>query len=123
MKTIKLGIFTIFSLFLMILMLSGCTDDGNTDTNGDADTQEYVLMAKAEASVTSGQAPLEIELTAENSTGDIVSYWWSDELGHLSDKEVPSTWVFNEPGAYDITLTVTDINDDTDTDIITITVS
>lgn len=58
---------------------------------------------------TSGSAPLGIEFSSDCSTGDIVEYLWSFGDGWESAEENP-IHVFDTPGTYEITLTVTDTN-------------
>ena len=101
--------------------------DGNTDTNSitimvTAPVNEPPV-AVAEATPTSGSAPLEVTFTGSNSTDDgtIVSYFWDFKDGGSSNEADP-VYTFNAGGTYDVELTVTDDGGLEDTDIITITV-
>jgi hypothetical protein len=127
----KIGFFIILSLFLLIIMLCGCTDDGEEGTNdGDNGTNddddgngEYVLIAKASVDRHSGPRPFKFNLSAEGSLGEIVSYQWlCASTGQKSEGKNPSRWILSTPGDYAITLTVTDIYGDTDTDTVYVTV-
>jgi PKD repeat protein len=65
--------------------------------------------ATIEASVTSGLAPLEVDLTGTGLDGDgtIVSYSWDLGDGTTSTDQT-LTHTFTDPGTYDVTLTVVD---------------
>ena len=80
-------------------------------------------VAKATASKTSGEAPLEIDFKASQSSDDVAieSYSWDFKDGNTSNKKNP-THIFTEAGIYEVELTVSDEEDLTDTTTITIEV-
>ncbi|CAH0537569.1 PKD domain-containing protein [Vibrio marisflavi] len=102
-----------------------------TDVDGLTDTDTVVVTvnnnppeAVASASATSGPAPLEVVFSSVNSSdvdGSISSYDWQFGDGASSTLADP-THTYTEVGDYNATLTVTDDNGDTASDIITITV-
>ena len=104
------------------------TDDGGltgTDTVTITVTDpNQAPVAVAEATPTSGVAPLAVNFTGSNSTDDgtIVTYAWDFQDGGTSSEADPQ-YTFNTAGNYDVTLTVTDDGGLTDTDTITIVVS
>jgi PKD repeat protein len=79
--------------------------------------------AVASADVTSGDAPLDVQFTGDQSTGvnDIVSYAWNFGDGETSTEANP-TYTYNTPGTYNATLIVTDSEGLTGTSTIEITV-
>ncbi|TDT44738.1 PKD repeat protein [Maribacter spongiicola] len=79
--------------------------------------------AVASADVTSGDAPLDVQFTGDQSTGvnDIVSYAWNFGNGVTSTEANP-TYTYNTPGTYNATLIVTDSEGLTGTSTIEITV-
>ncbi|WP_222430279.1 PKD domain-containing protein [Maribacter sp. MAR_2009_72] len=86
------------------------------------DTGNQSPVAVAEANVTSGNAPLTVQFTGSNSTGDgPLSYAWDFADGGTSTLEQPEH-IFTT-GTYTVSLTVTDGSNATDTDTITITVN
>ncbi len=70
-----------------------------------------------------GDAPLEVTFTGSNSTDDvgIVTYAWDFQDGNISSEADP-THIFTTEGVYEVELTVTDVEDLTDTAVVTITV-
>lgn len=59
------------------------------------------------ASVTSGMAPVEVEFSAAVSSIDVVTWLWEFGDGYKSREAVP-THVYNDPGKFDVRLTVVD---------------
>ncbi len=81
--------------------------------------------AVAEASPTSGTAPLTVNFTGSNSSdsdGTITTYSWDFGDGNTSTQPDP-THTYQNPGTYTAVLTVRDDDDATDTDQVTITVT
>lgn len=90
-----------------------------TDTKGYSDEDEVVItvneatdeppVAIAEATPTSGTAPLVVEFTGSGSTDDkaIVSYEWDFGDGS-SSQEADPTHTYITPGIYTVSLVVTD---------------
>jgi PKD repeat protein len=80
--------------------------------------------ADAQASVTSGDAPLEIDFTGSgtDSDGTIVSWSWAFDDGGTSSLQSPSH-TYATPGNYTARLEVTDNQGNTGVDTIDITVS
>ncbi len=86
-------------------------------------TANEAPMATATTTVVSGAAPLQVDFTGSNSSDDkgVVEYSWDFQDGSLSIQANPSH-TFNDPGIYNISLTVTDAEGLEDTAILTITV-
>jgi len=78
----------------------------------------------ADASPSSGGAPLTVSFTGSNSSddNDITGYSWNFKDGATSTSSNPSH-TFSEVGSYEVTLTVTDAEGLNDTDTVTITVN
>ena len=92
--------------------------------DGMAATPNTPPVAIATASVTSGNIPLMVNFTGSNSTdedNDPLSFSWSFGDGSNSASTDP-THVFNEPGEYQVQLTVSDGSDESQSDILNITV-
>ncbi|WP_405381828.1 PKD domain-containing protein [Maribacter sp. LLG6340-A2] len=86
------------------------------------DTGNQSPVAVAEANVTSGNAPLTVQFTGRNSTGDgPLTYSWDFADGGTSNS-VDTEHTFTT-GTYTVSLTITDSSNVTDTDTITITVN
>ncbi|MDO1499268.1 PKD domain-containing protein [Winogradskyella maritima] len=81
-------------------------------------------MAVIEADPISGNAPLDVQFSASNSTDDyeIVSYIWSFDDGNTASGENVSH-TFQTIKDYEVTLTVTDSNGASDTESIIISVN
>ena len=81
-------------------------------------------VAIATASTMSGTVPLTVDFTGSNSTDDvgIVSYAWDFKDGNTSTVADPSN-TFTVAGIYEVILTVTDIENETDVATLTITVN
>ena len=101
-----------------------------TDDEGEMDFDEVnvtvlpagEILAVAEASPTTGSAPLEVIFTGSNSLGDIRSYLWDFKDGNTSTDANPSH-VFATEGTYEVSLTVIDQGDNLSVTTITIVVS
>jgi parallel beta-helix repeat protein len=100
-------------------------DDG--DQNSDSvtihvnDTQS--LSAGIVASPTSGEAPLTVSFNGTATGGSPpYSYRWTSSDGNSTTQQNP-THTFNQPGTYNITLTVTDSSDNQDSASVSIQVS
>ena len=81
--------------------------------------------AVASASVLTGETPLNVDFTGTASTDDnnsIVSYNWDFGNGDSSNIADPN-YTFNQPGSYQVTLTVTDEEGNTDTESLNINVT
>ena len=81
-------------------------------------------IAVAKANVKSGNAPLSVSFNGEESSDDvgIESYSWSIDSAIVST-DTNFDYTFEEPGSYQVTLTVTDGDGLTGTDSLTIQVS
>ncbi len=81
-------------------------------------------VAVAEATPTTGNAPLEVTFTGSNSTDDdgVVSYLWDFKDGGNTSAEADPTYTFTTDGTYIVELTVTDAEGLTDTATVTIVV-
>ena len=80
-------------------------------------------VIQASANPTNGQAPLLVSFTAAgtDSDGVIVSYSWDFGDGGISTEQ-NSTHIYNTPGTYQATVTVTDNDGATNSAAVTITV-
>ena len=78
--------------------------------------------AVAEANILIGDAPLTVEFTGSSSSddGEVVDYYWDFPNNPLAIAN--GSYTFNNPGIYDITLTVTDDAGLVDSATLTITV-
>ncbi|MGB6150466.1 MAG: malectin domain-containing carbohydrate-binding protein [Pricia sp.] len=79
--------------------------------------------AVANSNVQSGEAPLQVSFNANGSADDkeIVSYLWDFKDGATSNLENPQH-TFDTPGNYDVSLTVSDAEGETDEATVSITV-
>ncbi|OBR40602.1 hypothetical protein A9200_15190, partial [Maribacter hydrothermalis] len=104
-----------------------------TDTNNVTDTESITItvndvpnqlpVAIVSANPTSGTVPLNVAFTGSNSTDDgVLTYSWDFADGSTSNLADPAH-TFTASGVYNVTLTVTDTNNVTDTESITITVN
>ncbi|SFR48377.1 PKD repeat-containing protein [Robiginitalea myxolifaciens] len=112
-----------YNASLLVTDGNGLTDEAIiTITVQEGDNQAPV--AQASASVTSGEAPLNVQFSANESTDDkgIVRYYWDFGTNDPSSAKNPSR-TFTEAGEYSVTLTVTDAEGLTSTDNLTITVT
>ncbi len=105
------------------------TDNGDPPSSETIDFVWYIgepgdLIAVPQADVTEGLVPLTVNFTGSNSLDDVgvTSYLWNFKDGTTSTDADPSH-VFNEIGTYEVDLTVGDIDGNSDTKSITITVS
>ncbi len=81
-------------------------------------------VAVASASPVSGEAPLTVQFNSDGSydpDGTIVGYLW--QSGSLSTTNPNPSYTFSNPGSYVVTLTVTDNNGATGTDMVSIEVT
>ncbi len=80
--------------------------------------------AVATASTPKGDAPLKIDFTGGNLSDDkgAVDYFWDFRDGSFSD-QADTSHTFNDPGVYNVSLTVTDEEGLKDTAALSITVS
>jgi cytochrome c len=80
-------------------------------------------VARASANRDNGPAPLEVQFSSEGTEdpdGDELTYSWNFGDGSTSSEPNP-THVFNEPGQYNVRLTVTDATQRTGTSTLVIT--
>lgn len=103
-------------------------NDGATDTDSVTITVNELAnqspTAKITADKTSGDAPLEVHFTGDTSSdsdGTVVLYYWDFGDGETSNAENP-IHVYQNPGTYVATLTVTDDDGATDDASVTIVV-
>ena len=73
-------------------------------------TVEPNIICDFDADVTNGDAPMEVTFT-DDSEGDILSWLWNFGDEETSTEQNP-VHIYNIPGTYDITLTITDIYDE-----------
>ena len=97
--------------------------DKDTVTISVNSPQNEAPNAVATASPLNGNVPLQVDFTGSNSSDDngIASYNWN--LPGTSSSDQNTTHTFNNPGVYDVTLTVTDDAGLQDTATLTITVT
>ncbi|WP_158211901.1 PKD domain-containing protein [Robiginitalea sediminis] len=112
-----------YNVVLTVTDAQGLTDTASVTITVEAAPNE-APVANAQASVTSGEAPLTVQFSSGNSTDDkeIVSYFWDFGTNDPSSAKNPSR-TFTEPGEYVVTLTVTDAEGLKDSDSVTITVN
>ncbi len=105
-------------------------DDGATDkctiqiTVNEPPNQAPV--ANCQANKTSGNAPLTVNFNGSNSSdadGDIVAYQWDFNNNVPDNNNVNASYTFQNPGVYNVELTVTDDDGATDNCTIQITVN
>ena len=99
------------------------TGTGTVDENCATPPANQPPVAQGKTSVTSATAPATVTLDGSASRdpdGTIVLYRWEWETGSVEGQVVDVE--FTTPNAYDITLTVTDDDGATDTDIMTLTI-
>jgi len=86
--------------------------NGNDGTiNGatwSSDVPDFGLFANFSADITSGQAPLEVNFTDTSFPADSIVFWeWDFENdGVIDSYEQNPTFIYVEPGVYDVSLTV-----------------
>ncbi|WP_052958646.1 PKD domain-containing protein [Maribacter thermophilus] len=102
-----------------------------TDGDGYTDTSDAILItvngtpeSVASSDITSGNTPLLVNFTGDQSSDDngIIGYLWNFGDGNTSSEINPSH-TFNNPGEYEVELTVTDAGGLSDTSTLTITVN
>jgi PKD repeat protein len=104
------------------------TDDSGEEsvdeTEEEASADNQAPVAKAEANITQGVVPLQVNFDASTSTDDneIISYQWDFKDGGGSSNPSPSH-TYTEIGSYEVMLTVTDNQGVSNSDTIAITVS
>ncbi|MEM9526662.1 MAG: PKD domain-containing protein [Bacteroidota bacterium] len=106
------------------LNTTGNTPTGQGAAATNCGSSNQAPTAVAAASPTSGNAPLTVNLDGSGSSdpdGNIMGYAWSWSGGSSTLASTSAT--FNTPGTYAITLTVTDNDGATDTDVVNVTVS
>ncbi|CCQ36766.1 probable secreted glycoprotein [Natronomonas moolapensis 8.8.11] len=109
--------------------LSVVDDDGAEDTDTLTVTVEAAdnpPEAVAEASPTSGEAPLNVDFDASGSNdpdGDIAEYVWRFDDLSSPERGEDVSHEFDDPGRYDVQLRVVDQRGNEDTDTVTITVN
>lgn len=103
--------------------MDGSSDSNDPDVSEENNGNENPL-AIADATPTSGQVPLEVTFTGENSSdnNEIVSYLWDFQDGNTANT-ANANHTFTETGTYEVSLTVTDNEGLTNTDMVTISVS
>ncbi|MDO1499265.1 PKD domain-containing protein [Winogradskyella maritima] len=111
-----------YTVSLTITDSSNVTDtDSITITVNDPPNQ--IPQAIIDADPISGTAPLDVQFNGSNSTDDgPLTYAWDFADGVISTLESPEH-TFSESGSYEVSLTVTDAFNETDTETITITVN
>lgn len=104
--------------------LSGCTDNNDTNNNGDNNIQNQSPSITASATPYSGALPLEVNFicVGSDTDGSIVTYSWDFDDGETSSQQNP-THTFQSIGTYYVTITITDNDGATNSDTITITVN
>ncbi len=111
-----------FDVTLTVTDAQGETDQTTlTITVGDLPNQPPVAIATADP--TSGNVPLTVQFTGSASTDDngIAQYAWDFGDGNSATTADPQH-IFNGVGQFDVTLTVTDAQGETDQTTLTITV-
>ncbi|MDH3697582.1 MAG: PKD domain-containing protein [Flavobacteriaceae bacterium] len=114
----------VYDVSLTVSDEQGLSDTSTvTITVNEPQTENAAPIAVATATPLTGDAPLTVNFTGSNSVDDngIVSYYW-DFTGDPSSAPNASR-TFNDPGVYDVTLTVTDGGGLQDTTTLTITVT
>jgi PKD repeat protein len=104
---------------LLVVGLSGCTEQTAIKQGNKSP------IASCSANVTSGEAPLVVSFKGlgTDEDGTIISYYWDFDSWFIDDStEQSPTVTFTDSGIYDVTLTVTDNDNATGTDIITIVI-
>ncbi len=82
------------------------------------------LSADASASDKFGFTGMEMnfDATLSSSDNEISAYTWDFDDGQIGDGEI-TTHTYNEPGLYEVVLTITDDSGNTDTDVIYVSIS
>lgn len=98
------------------------SDGKESSTQVIINTQPIALSACFEASQTTGSAPLIVSLNSNCSGGTISKYLWNF-AGLGTSRERNTSFTFDDPGTYTVTLEVTDNSNNIDTFSQTITVT
>ena len=103
---------------------NGLTDKASVTITVNEPAQNEAPVAVATANPLNGDAPLNVSFAGGNSTDDkgITKYLWDFGNNDRSSAINPSR-TFNDPGVYNVTLTVEDQEGLTDTATVTITVN
>jgi len=115
------------AVLLICVGLSGCNERESTEkpTDNSIVIENHPPTASASADITSGYAPLTVSFTGSgfDSDGEIVSYFW--DLGYSIEPSYIQnpTYIFNLEGTYEVSLTVTDDDETSATDILYIYVT
>lgn len=110
----------VYTVELTVTDIEGLESTTTIDITVTADNEAPVAVASS--NVMTGDAPLEVQFTGDQSTDDVgvVSYLWTFELGETSIEANP-TYTFNTEGTYIVTMVVTDaggLKDETTVEII-----
>ncbi|MFS4493390.1 PKD domain-containing protein [Maribacter sp. 2308TA10-17] len=111
-----------YTVELTVTDADGLSDKATvTITAGEPANEAPVALASAD--IINGYAPLQVNFTGSNSIDDngIVSYFWN--LSESSSTSANTSYTFENPGNYNVVLTVTDAQGLTDTASITISVN
>ena len=103
---------------------NGLSDKATVNITVNAAVSNEAPVAVAAATPISGDAPLQVQFDSSGSTDDkgISNRLWNFTPNDASSQANPIR-TFDNPGVYEVTLTVTDTEGLTDTDTVTITVN
>ncbi len=113
-----------YAVTLRVTDEEGLSDITTVTITVENQTENEEPVAVANASPDTGNAPLEVQFIANNSTDDkeITGYSWDFGNGQSTSNKNPS-YTYNTAGVYEATLTVTDAEGLTSSDSVTITVT
>jgi len=94
--------------------LSPSDPDGTTIEMGSYYFNQF-LNAEFTADITNGEFPLMVNFTDLSTPGTMVDWYWDFGDGNNSTLQNPAN-EYLQPGIYTVSLTVTDVNDSTDTE-------
>ncbi|GGD74282.1 hypothetical protein GCM10011412_09920 [Maribacter cobaltidurans] len=102
-----------YTVILTVTDNDGLTDDRSQDIT--VDGIPAIPVAVVSSDVSSGSAPFNVQFNGSNSTDDvgITSYAWDFGDGGSSTEADPA-YIYNLPGQYIATLTVTDVDGNSD---------